>query len=331
MKQLLHPLLYCWLFCWTAFGMKTMAQDLKPEKTNRILFLLDVSASMDNQWHSGGGSKMDAARQVLDEQIDKLKLKPNMEIALRVFGSLSPYTANDCSDTKLLVPFGKANIPYIKEAINTVRPNGVTPIAMSLQKAADDFPADENARNIIIMITDGEESCGGDPCAISLALQKKQIFLRPFVIALDNEDAMAQKFECMGNYYRASSPETLRNSLAAIVDLALNPTYVQVDLLDLNGRPSETDVDLSFSDTYTHLDKYQYYQTITYTGVPDTLNLDPVTRYDLTVHTIPEIVKTGISLKPNQVNFVNVPAPQGFLLVKMQTPSIDNYINNKIK
>ena len=317
------------------FAQKSFSQTTKPisERTTRILFLLDASASMairmDSKWEDG--TRMDAAKKILAQIVDTLKRKPNLEIGLRAFGSQSPTPLNDCSDSKLLVPFGTANIPYIKDALKTIKPTGITPIALSFEKAMNDFPKDSTARNIVILITDGEESCGGDPCAISLAMQKNHIFLRPFIIAINAETNLSAEYECMGNYFNAQNPEGLKTILTNIVMTSLNPTSVQINLLDINGKATETDVDISFTDYYTKQTLYNYYHTITYSGVSDTISLDPVLKYDLTVHTIPAITKLNVDLKPNVVNVINIPAPQGFLYVKTQTVAINNNVNNKIK
>ena len=68
--------------------------------------------------------------------------------------------------------------------IKMAQPKGTTPIAYSLEKSGADFPECANCRNIIILITDGEEECEGDPCAVSAALQSKGIVLKPFVIGV---------------------------------------------------------------------------------------------------------------------------------------------------
>ena len=54
----------------------------------------------------------------------------------------------------------------IKKELAVVRSRGTTPLAKSLEEGAKDFP-DNNARNIVILITDGLEECGMDPCIIS--------------------------------------------------------------------------------------------------------------------------------------------------------------------
>ena len=81
-----------------------------------------------------------------------------------------------------------------------IKPQGNTPIAYSLSESADDFPGVSNYRNIIIIITDGLESCNGDPCQVSRDLQKKGIFLKPFVIGIGMSENYERQFGCLGEF-----------------------------------------------------------------------------------------------------------------------------------
>src|SRR5690606_32851034 len=101
----------------------------------------------------------------------------------RAYGHQKKYPPQDCDDTKLEVPFSRDNSHMIKSRINILQPKGTTPIAMSLEACAKDFP-DNKGRNIVILITDGKEECGGDPCAISQALQSKNIIVKPFIVGV---------------------------------------------------------------------------------------------------------------------------------------------------
>ena len=58
-----------------------------------------------------------------------------------------------------------------------IKAKGTTPIARSLEEAASDFPR-ENSRNIVILITDGKEECGMDPCAVSRLFAKKRNYFK---------------------------------------------------------------------------------------------------------------------------------------------------------
>ena len=89
---------------------------------------------------------MSVAKEYLSTSVENLREIENLEIALRVYGHQTPVTSNyqDCEDTKLEVPFGVNNVNAIKSKIREIQAKGATPIARTLEQAADDFP-DTNA------------------------------------------------------------------------------------------------------------------------------------------------------------------------------------------
>lgn len=277
--------------------------------------MFDASNSMNGTWKSG--TKMMVAKKLLGNMLDSLKNKPDLELALRVYGHQKPFPPQDCDDTKLEVDFGKNNTEEIKIKLRNINANGTTPIAASLLKATDDFTKKDNTRNIIILITDGIEACDGDPCAVSLALQKQGIMLKPFVIGIGGDMEQFKKaFECVGTYFDASSEEQFTNILNVVISQALNSTTAQVNLLDAYGKPSETNVNMSFYDEFSGILKYNYVHTINNRGVPDTVLLDPILTYRMVVHTIPPVEKKGIKLNSGKHNIIAADCPQGTLTVK---------------
>lgn len=294
--------------CNASFG-----QELNPQKT-RILFILDASQSMAAQWETS--NKMDIARRLMIEMLDSLSTLNNVELALRVYGHQSPVPPQDCSDTKLEVPFSKNNIASIKQKLRSVRPRGTTPIAYTLELSARDFTPCDNCRNIIILITDGIESCDGDPCAVSLALQKQGIILKPFVIGVGLDENFKKTFDCVGQYYDANNEKKFQLILGVVISQALNNTTAQVNLLDTEGKPTETNVNMTFYDHLSGKVKYNYIHTINYRGNPDTLMLDPLCTYNLVVQTIPPVKKDSITLTPGKHTTIAVDAPQGDLILK---------------
>ena len=291
--------------------------------TTRLLFVFDDSYSMYGKWQTG--NKIDVAKRLFSEFLDSLKDAPDLEVALRIYGhqhTLQP--KRDCEDTKLEVPFGtvKKNTPKMKAKIKALVPTGTTPIAYTLGKCADDFPAGK-ARNIIILITDGIEECDGDPCAVSLALQKKGVILKPFVIGVGLDVAFADAFKCIGKYYDATTEMGFKNILNIVISQALNNTTVQVNLLDQIGKPSETNVNMTFYDEFSGAIRYNYLHTINHRGVPDTLVIDPIGTYHLIVHTLPPTEKKNISLTPGKHNIIALDAPQGYLYLKVN--GLNNY------
>ncbi|HYV93712.1 MAG TPA: VWA domain-containing protein [Chitinophagales bacterium] len=295
----------------------------------RILFLLDGSSSMSEAWSST--TKIDAARKMISKIADSLNLSSDVQLSLRIYGHQFNSTEMNCTDTKLEVPFASHNSQGIKSALSSLRPKGITPIAYSLEQCANDFPADLRARNVIVLVTDGEESCNGDPCEVSLRLQKKHIFLRPFIIGLNLNPDETQKMECIGNYFNVQDPEALRNVMTTVISRVLSSSAVQVNLLDNQNRPLETDVNMTFYDDATGIYRYNFYETITNHGVPDTMQVDPVPKYDLIIHTTPPIEREHLNFPPHQVDTINVPASQGFLKIVLEGKTINQNLNNKIR
>ena len=155
--------------------------------------------------------------------LDSLKHIENLEIGLRVYGHQKPVPPQDCSDTKLEIYFQKSNlvVDRMKTKLKMIRARGTTPIANSLEKGAFDFPND-HARNIIILITDGLESCDGDPCAVSRLFQRKGIILRPFVIGIGLDESYKSTFDCVGTYFDASKEKDFEEVLQVVISHVLN-------------------------------------------------------------------------------------------------------------
>jgi Ca-activated chloride channel family protein len=299
------------------FPSQVCAQGKADQEHTRILFVMDCSNSMNAFW--GNEPKIDAAREVLLKALPPLEAAPNVELALRLYGHQSRIEPGkqDCDDTKLEVPFGPHNGDAIRAKMRAARCLGTTPIARSLEKAAGDFP-DTKGRNVIILITDGIEACDEDPCAVSRALQKKGIILKPFVIGIGLEDAGKYSLKCVGNYYDAGSPEMFDRVLRVVIDQALHSTTTQLLLLTDDSKPTETDVPVTFYDQRTGEDRYDFVHTMALNGEPDTLQIDPVFTYRIVAHTVPPSVKENVTIEPGKHNVIALVAGQGRLELKIE-------------
>lgn len=282
----------------------------------RILFLFDASGSMNAKWD--GEKRIDAAKQVLSDLVDSLKVDENVILGLRVYGHQYDRKLQNCKDTKLEAPFAANNHEIIKNKLKAIDPKGVTPIAYSMLQAAQDFPESDQYRNVIIIITDGLESCGGDPCEVSVALQRKHIFLKPFVIGLGMDPKFANALDCVGQFKNAKTIKSFKLILSELVQRALRETHIRVDLLDSYGKATETNVNMTFSNNMTGTPEYNYVHYIKADGKADELNIEPVMSYDLVVNTIPPVKKSNIILTGGELNVIKVDAPQGHLQLFQQ-------------
>lgn len=292
------------------------------EPLSRVLFVFDASLSMYARWQSD--MRITIAKKLMVSLLDSLAEYDNLELALRVYGHQKSYPPPDCYDTRLEVPFAPGNIPRIKQKILDLVPRGTTPIAYALEQVANDFPPCEDCRNIIILITDGIEECGGDPCNSSAILQRKGIAMKPFIIGIgrDFKDA----FDCVGTYFDASSELAFQKALNTVILQALNSTTMQVNLLDINNKPIETNVNMTFYDHVSGKIKYNFIHTLNNRGLPDTLILDPMRTYDLVVHTLPPVSLDSITFVSGEHLTATLKTPQGYL--DLRVGSNDRIVKN---
>jgi Ca-activated chloride channel family protein len=310
--KFLHPILLISLFL---ISEASFAQ----KKKTRILFIFDASNSMNTEWE--GSSRIAIAKRVMATTLDSLKGIENLEIGLRMYGhqsALHPPKPQDCNDTKLEVPIGEGTTDLIKSKIKTVIPKGTTPIAISLEKSAEDFTPCTDCNNVIILVTDGMEACDGDPCAVSKALKAKDIKVKPFVIGIGIDLTYIDQLGCIGNAYNAHDEKSFLNVLGVIINEAMNTTTSQIDLNNLEGKNNQTNIPITLYDQRSGEAKYHFIHTMNKVNVPDTLHLDPVFTYKMVVHTIPQVIKENIKIEPGKHNTIEVDAPMGYLDLKVK-------------
>ena len=270
------------------------------------------------RWQSG--RKIDIAKQLLTNITDSLKDVRNLELALRVYGHQRSFPPQDCDDTRLEINFIPSNIfaERVKGKLSMIRAKGTTPIARSLEEAASDFPID-NSRNIVILITDGKEECGMDPCAVSRLFAKKGIILKPFVIGIGLDESWKDNLDCVGTFFDAANEKDFSNILNIVISHVVDNTTTQVNLLDSLGNPTETNVPLTFYDNFTDIVKYNFVHTMNNMGNPDTMIIDPVLKYRVVAHTIPPVESKVITILPGEHTVIPLKTPQGKLKITIKT------------
>lgn len=276
----------------------------------RILFVFDASKSMIAKHQNS--TRMDGAKNLFYRFVDSLGKDKSMQFALRMYGHTVKYPPGNCKDSKLIVPFGPNNLSLIKQKVSEAKPTGITPIEHSLTEAANDFK-DNKTNNIVIIITDGIEECGGDPCKARQKLMAKGIIFKPFIIGIGLSPEQIKTFECVGTFYDYDNQSTFKNIANIIQQQQLNKTSAQVNLLDTYSKPKETNVNMTFYDVDRKEYKYNYIHTLNYQENPDTLYLDDFPSYKVIAHTIPPTESKEVKLAQGKHNIIAIDAPQGYL------------------
>ena len=183
-----------------------------------VQIVVDASRSMWGQ--IDGVSKMQIAKETLEDV--SYWLPPDLNLSLRAYGNGSAREENNCADSNLLVPFGESNRDHIRSAIAGLKPTGQTPIAYALQQAARDFGG-LNGEPTIVLVSDGIESCGGNPVQAARDLRAQGITAHLIGFGMGNaaeEDTASLRAvadAAGGRYVTASSAEELKVALAETV------------------------------------------------------------------------------------------------------------------
>lgn len=190
------------------------------EKT--IELILDASGSMNGRL-SSGEPKINAAKKAVKTLVEKLP--DTITLAFRAYGHQSHRTKHDCKDTQLLVDFSevsKIRQQVISQA-QKLKAQGYTPITYVLTLAAEDFPKEKKGEKTIILVSDGKETCKGDPCALAASLARSGVKITVHTIGFGVDSATKGQLECISNatggkYFDASNTEELINVLGEAVE-----------------------------------------------------------------------------------------------------------------
>lgn len=192
------------------------AQQTKPVK---ILFLLDGSSSMLDDWQPGK-QRFEVAGQLITAIVDSIqRVNPDVEFALRVFGHQYTVQQNNCFDTKLEVPYNRQNLHQIRARLKYISPRGVSPIAYSLKLTAEEnFVRSDRYAYSIILLTDGGESCGGNMCEVINSLLGSKIAFKPYILSLIDNTDLRKEYDCFGKFLGVPRPEDMAPAIKTIID-----------------------------------------------------------------------------------------------------------------
>ncbi len=222
------------------FGYVIFKKDMKDpftdEKVNEnkqvnVEIVLDASGSMAKQIN--GQSMMNIAKNSITEVLKHLP--KNAKVGLRVFGHKGNNTdsgkTESCSANELIHPIETLNTSAISKALSSVEATGWTSIADSIKNGGEDLSKfkEEGAVNILYIVTDGIETCGGDPIEAAQTLKNSGTNVVLGIIGFNvnaTQDAVLKKIAEAGGgqYANANDAGTLTSELYKITE-ATNNTY----------------------------------------------------------------------------------------------------------
>lgn len=197
-----------------------------------IALVLDASGSMNARLRDNT-SRMDAAKTAVEQLVTTLPA--SSRLAFRTYGHQSPRSKKDCKDTAVLAPFDTVanNKAAIIKQARALQPQGYTPITYSLTLAAQDLASEEAAAHVVVLVSDGKETCESDPCAAAKALADASAKLVVHTVGVGVDAVTRSQLQCIannarGSYFDANSAAELSKSLgdAAVKEATIRKTVV---------------------------------------------------------------------------------------------------------
>ena len=185
--------------------------------------ILDCSGSM-KQKTKDGETKMAVAQRVVTDLIEAMP--DGLEVTFILYGHKSVGNATDprnCEVVEVVRPLGPLDAQGkgdLTALIAKLKPVGATPIALSLKTAGAEL-AQHDTFCGLLLITDGKETCNGDPVAEAAQLaQDLKITFGVNVVGFDvgeDRDGLEKIAEAgNGRYFNADTAEELSDVLSTL-------------------------------------------------------------------------------------------------------------------
>ena len=178
------------------------------DTASSILIILDSSSSMEEL--IDGQTKIAISKDVIVDLLDSLP--DGMNVGVRVFGG--------CGRSRLVAPIEPLVRDWLKAQVMTIQPGGATPIAYTLEQAKGDFEKILNTK-LILLVSDGMETCQGNPVKAANDLVRAGYDLKIHVVGFDigSDNAAREQLQEIarttgGVYYDAQNAEDLRRALS---------------------------------------------------------------------------------------------------------------------
>jgi len=182
-----------------------------PSASNVFLILFDTTSSMDLE--IDGERKIDIARNALTDFLDRLP--EETVVGFRSFAS--------CGHNRLISALDDPlSIAEIKAEILLLEPGGATPLAYTIEQASEDCGCIDGPKTMIL-ISDGIETCQGDPLKAARALVNAEENLTAHVVGFNAGESITDRAQLVeiaetlgGQYHDAEDAAELEAVLRVV-------------------------------------------------------------------------------------------------------------------
>jgi Ca-activated chloride channel homolog len=194
--------------------MPERAAEEQTLKQLNVLIALDASGSMNEA--VVGDRKIDVARAAITRFLGTLPKES--KVGLLVFGHKGSNREKDktvsCAWVETIYEVSALDQAQFRHAIESFQPTGYTPIAGALGHSGKILSASAGERNLVYLVTDGIETCGGDPVAAARALHASKIKAVINIIGFNVGSTEQQQLKAVamaggGSFFTANNADEL--------------------------------------------------------------------------------------------------------------------------
>ena len=189
-----------------------------------LVVVLDASGSM--AAGSGGTTRLEAARGAVQSVATELGSDPGSFTLMAYGHRLAKSDPGTCDDVEVLLRAAPLDPSDLAPVLEQLRPRGRTPLARALRRAGRALREGSNAGGAILLVTDGLETCGGDPVQVARDLRVSGIPVRIHVVGFSVTAAEGAELSAIatagdGTYHRARDGTDLVEVLRESARVAL--------------------------------------------------------------------------------------------------------------
>ena len=190
-------------------GYQEQKMQIKPQN---IVLIFDASGSMGAR--IGGQRKIDIAKEATKKFIDQIAGDENTNLDIIVYGHKGNNSASQktisCNGIEEIYHLGGVHADIAKGKLDNFNATGWTPIADSLKKAQQILAGHKDEHNFILLVSDGRETCGGNPVGVINNIKSSGTNIKVNVIGFDVTGDDADQLEAIaeagdGNYFDAKN------------------------------------------------------------------------------------------------------------------------------
>ncbi|TQM94379.1 vWA domain-containing protein [Roseinatronobacter monicus] len=191
------------------------------------IMVFDASGSMWNRLEEDL-TRIEVARDVMEEYFHTRDT--SVPLAVIAYGHRQ---RGACSDIEMIAPLAQHEGADLAAKLRALNPQGMTPLTDSMAMARDMIPPTAESADLIL-VTDGLENCGGDPCALAAELAAQGINIRAHVVGFGMTEAEINTLSCLpeqtgGRLILTNSGAELAEAMTAVSTPSPQPEVAEAD------------------------------------------------------------------------------------------------------